>query len=92
MDDSFYGMRVPGHIRDQLKAYVEQYRPTDSFLRAVISNDLREAVAQADPVCIVNIPAIVNWLYWNPSGECWGSPEKYKEWIEKGSGYMKGQI
>jgi hypothetical protein len=64
-----------------LRGYVEQHIPVGSFLEAVISNDLKQAVQQADDTNIRNIPAFVGYLYNNAPSECWGSKEKYKRWL-----------
>jgi len=81
MNADFFGMSIPEHVRGGLLRYASEHVQTGDFLRAVISNDLREAVARADDENMRNIPAIVNWLYWEAPSECWGSPEKYQEWI-----------
>ena len=83
MDREFYGMAIPEHMHNGLRLYVEEHIPTGSFLEAVISNNLRDAVAQADDKNIRNIPAFVNWLYNSAPGDCWGSPEAYAKWLAK---------
>jgi hypothetical protein len=75
---------VPEHCRDGLLNYLRYGVPPGHFLQAVLSNDLREACARADDV---NIAAIYNYVLvlnnYAPSA-AWGSPEKVREWIERG--------
>lgn len=50
------------------------------FLRAVINNDLREAIGRADDDNMRNLPAIVGYFYNEAPSSCWGSPEKAQAW------------
>lgn len=61
------------------KAYISQ-RPC-SFLRAVLENNLKEAVLQADDFNLRNLPAFVAYLYNHTPIECWGSAEKVTKWL-----------
>ena len=66
---------------DGLKRYVEHRIPTGGFLRAVLENDLKEAVARADDENQHVIPIYVCWLYNEAPSTCWGSPEAVKAWL-----------
>ena len=91
MNREFYGMSIPEHMHAPLRRYFEEYIPTGSFLEAVLCNDLREAVAQADNDNIRNIPAFVNWLYNEAPAGSWGSREAYENWISRrGPGQSSG--
>lgn len=81
MSYTFRGMRLPDDTQESIDRYVNAGVPTGGFLEAVISNDLREACGRADEVYMRCIPAIVAYLYNNCPGRCWGSPERYMEWI-----------
>lgn len=74
---------IPLYMHEAIRKYVDDHKPPDQFLQAVIRNDLREAVVRADPS---NLSAIRAWvgLFCNycPS-PCWGSEMAYKEWIKK---------
>lgn len=74
---------VPEHIRESLLAYANEHRPVGSFLEAVISNDLKEALGRADAENIDNLFAIVSWLYNYAPSPCWGSPERYAAWVKR---------
>lgn len=77
----FYGMHVPSHTMEDLHAYIEQRCPVGEFLYAVLSNNLKESIARADPKNMQNIPAIVGFIYNYAPEQCWGSEEKVKEWL-----------
>jgi hypothetical protein len=58
--------------------------PPGSFLEAVLTNNLRCAVERADEY---NRDNLVNWvtlLYNHVPAACWGSPEKYQQWVDIG--------
>ena len=66
------------------------YEP-GSFLRAVICNDLVEAVSRADPWNQKNLFKIVIYMINNAPINSWGSFEVYKEWINKGPAFQDYQ-
>lgn len=66
-----------------LVRYKENRIPTGSFLRAILENDLKEAVSRGDHYNIWSIPALVSWCYNNlPSGS-WGSPARVSAWLTR---------
>jgi hypothetical protein len=80
--------RLPFHMQDGARLYVERGIPGGSFMDAVLSNNLVRAYAKADAT---NTAAMRDWAMWlyndAPSG-CHGSPEKVADWIK--SGGLKG--
>ncbi len=72
---------VPLHLWSGIRAYILEARPVGDFLRAVISNNLKETIAYADEESMRNLQAIVRFFYNEAPTECWGSPQKYKGWI-----------
>lgn len=68
---------------DSLMRYKEHKIPTGSFLEAVLSNDLFKAVGKADQYSRANLFAIVNYIYNEMPGNCWGSREIVNEWLKK---------
>lgn len=73
-----------GYItREALEYYVNEGLRPGNFLYAVLCNDLREAVAYADPYNYRNIGDIVNYIYHHLPSECWGSPKKVQAWLNK---------
>ena len=61
--------------------YIEQRIPPGGCLRAILANDLREAVGRADPDTEAALGHIVTWLYNYAPGSCWGSSEKVDAWL-----------
>lgn len=75
---------LPDDLREPLRRYIESGLPTGHFLGAVLQNDLREACARADVFNRARLFEIVSWLYNQAPGSCWGSPERFREWVQRG--------
>jgi hypothetical protein len=73
---------VPEHLWEGLIEYITARRPTGEFLRAVLSNDLKEAVGRADDASGPALGALVRFLYNFCPAPCWGSPRAVKAWLE----------
>lgn len=76
---------IPPLVKEAIDTWAtgEQYWPPGSFVRAVLENDLRMAVAHADPFSRATLSAIVTYCEEAlPSGS-WGSPEKARAWMEQ---------
>ena len=63
--------------------YVATGCPTGGFLRAVLSNNLKQAVMYGDAENLADLPEIVRYCYWEIPGACWGSSETVEAWIDK---------
>lgn len=72
---------VPSHTAPGLARYIVDRTPPGDFLRAVLSNDLKMAFGKADGTNQRYLFHIVNFLYNAAPMACWGSPEKYQDWI-----------
>jgi len=75
--------RVPEHMRESLKAYIDEGQPPGSFLRAVLENKLLESFQRADDINRFSMQAWASALYRMP-WRAWGSPEKVNAWITHG--------
>jgi hypothetical protein len=64
-----------------IRRYADLHCPTGSFLYAVLSNDLKEAVACADAENITTLPEIVCYCYNEIPYNCWGSLDKVQAWL-----------
>jgi hypothetical protein len=64
----------PPRIQESIRAYV-QGRPTRSFLRAVLENDLLGAVMGADTENAIRLSAILAFIYNVVPANIWGSPK-----------------
>lgn len=77
----FKGMFVPQRIMGGMKRYVDHGIEPGGFLKAVIANDLQQAVSLADDEVIHNIPAIVGWFYNEAPSACWGTEDSCVKWL-----------
>jgi len=73
---------IPRDIQASLERYAANHVPTGSFLAAVLSNDLFDAVGRADDNNIVALPNIVKWIWSNLPRNCWGDRERVREWLK----------
>lgn len=74
---------VDKNIKDSLDRYIEDRIPTGSFLRAVLENDLMEAVGRADLTNRNNLHAICLYVYNNLPRGSWGSVEAVEKHLQK---------
>ena len=73
--------QVPWGLRAGLIEYIAARRPTGHFLRAVLSNDLREACARGDPVSCAHLSELVFFLFNYAPAHCWGSADHVDRWL-----------
>lgn len=75
--------KIPEAVRVSMFLYVEERRPIGSFLTAVLSNNLKDAVAQGygDPAFDA-VAQIVRWFHNYASSYCWGNREKVDVWLD----------
>ena len=81
---AFVELDLPDYMWASTRRYVAQGIPPGHFLSAVISNNLSEAVAHGDDINSRCLPQWVKFFYNNPPGQCWGSPERFDNWIKAG--------
>ena len=79
---SFREFRIRPSMLDAIDRYINDRILPGNFLRAIISNDLRESTGRADDDNLRNIPAFVAFFWNEAPASCWGSTEKMKAWIE----------
>jgi len=72
---------IPEHTKYDIDRYVNDKIPPGGFLEAVFSNNLCQAFGRADRENLNNLFDIVNYIYNHTPMDCWGSPEKVKEWL-----------
>lgn len=73
---------IPRAPKVGIDRYVDYGCPTGSFLRAVLSNDLFEAVAKADEYNKLALAEIVRYVYNYTPVTCYGSPERVEAWLK----------
>lgn len=74
---------VPPHLVDGFVRYVVDGIRPGSFLQAIITNNLRQAVATADPESLASLPQIVTFMLWDVPDDCWGSQSLMADWISR---------
>jgi len=72
---------VPVSLHAGLIEYFAARRPTGSFLRACLENDLRAAAVRADPENRFCLAEIVIFLYNFCPAPAWGSPAAVEAWL-----------
>lgn len=66
---------------DAIDRYVTLGIPTGSFLEAVLSNNLMEAMGRADMGNRLALFEICDYVYNETPAACHGSPEKVSVWL-----------
>ena len=66
-----------------IQRYIDHGIDPGSFLRAALSNNLKETLGRADEDNLANIPALGAYLYNEVPAICWGDEETVREWIKK---------
>lgn len=69
-------------VIESLDLYVKQGIPTGDFLKAVLSNDLMEAVGRADHWNQKTLVNICGYIYNELPKDCWGSPARVANWLD----------
>lgn len=73
---------VPRAPKEGIDRYVDHGVPTGSFLLAVLSNDLFEAVARADEYNQLALVEICRYIHDYTPNTCHGSPERVAAWLK----------
>lgn len=68
-------------IKSSLNRYAKERVLTGDFLRAVLENNLCEAICRADSDNRKDILEIVQYVYNELPGNCWGSKEIVEKWL-----------
>lgn len=74
-----------------LREWIEHGIVPGSFLAAILRNDLKGAIGNADATNRHLIPNYVEYLYNFAPGSCWGSPEHMARWLETKKGERDGK-
>jgi len=76
--------KLPEHMRESARRYVQEGVIPGDFLQAVLRNDLVRSFSNADDINIMHIRDWAHWLYNEAPSHCWGSHEALKYWHERG--------
>lgn len=81
---------LPERMRGGVERYIERGIEPGDFLSAVIRNNLKEAVGRADDENANLLAVYVRYFYSHAPYQCWGSPERFKAWIDRGG--LNGKV
>lgn len=73
---------IPRHTREALDRYAQDGVRTGSFLRAVLCDNLFEAVQRADMENKPELSIIVKYVYNRLPCECWGSEKRVDAFLK----------
>jgi hypothetical protein len=76
--------KLPVHMREAIRGYIEDGGHIGGFLTALLSNDLVKTYGKADSGNREAIPIWIDFLYWEAPSPCWGSVEKVTKWQKSG--------
>jgi hypothetical protein len=77
---------------DTLVRYINDGVPTGSFLQAVLSNDLMDAMGRADIESRMDLFEISQFVYNKMPSASWGSRKRVDEWIRSGGSRATGWL
>ena len=82
---------IPQRTMGGIDRYVEEGIHPGHFLKAVITNNLLEALERADNENISALYDIMKYFFNSTPSECWGSIENFNNWrLHRGkAGYSK---
>ena len=76
--------KLPSHMQEAARGYVEDGGHIGGFLTALLSNDLVKTYGKADSANREAISTWIDFLYWEAPSPCWGSIEKVTKWQKSG--------
>jgi hypothetical protein len=83
LEDGLRRCEVPTNLHAGLLRYLRHGVPTGGFLRAVLENDLADAVRRADPWGKTRLHTIVEFLDQYAPGDSYGSPDAVATWVAR---------
>lgn len=81
--------KIPPQILEGLRNYAWYGRPTGGFVRAVLCNDLSEAVGRADPNSLAALKEICIFVYCCFPSRIWKSKEAVDKHLDKARKYRE---
>lgn len=75
------GRNMKPSTRAALDRYRDGHIEPGGFCRAVLENNLLQAVSFADPENLHDIPEIVEYVWNELPASSWGSPERVTAWL-----------
>lgn len=87
--ESPFMARLPDHMHAGIAKYVLTGIVPGSFLRAVFAGELELAERHADPTNKPLLEVYGDFLEFEAPPDCWGSPKRVQEWVERGGLFGK---
>lgn len=78
-----YAEAIPEVVLLGLLSYVDRGQTPGHFLTCVLQNDLFGAIGRADKENQKALPVLIQFIYNQLPGLCWGSREKVEKWVEE---------
>ena len=75
---------IPARLTEGLVRYRDGHIATGGFLRAVLANDLNDAVFRGDAESLLALPALVRWIRDELPADAWGSRVEVDRWLAPG--------
>ncbi len=75
--------RLPEHMQEAARLYIEEGEMPGDFLKAVLCNNLVEAFGRADELNRLSLWHWAQWLYNDVPQDAWGSVEKMRAYAAK---------
>lgn len=72
---------IPDLTKNAINLYIEKGIMPGSFLYAVLTNNLFDAVGSADSYNMIELPNIVKFIYNEVPSSAWGSKDKVTTWV-----------
>ena len=76
--------RIPEHMRDSMRGYIEHGKDIGDFLYALLCDDIPGAFSKADDTNRDAMYEYVCFLHDEAPSTAWGSPEAVSDWIKRG--------
>ena len=82
--EGFVGSKLPDYMIEGVILYVCHGIVPGDFLTAMLSNDARRALDHADPPNAALLGPWFRWFARTLPGQCWGSREAFRTWVDAG--------
>ena len=76
--------KLPPHMQETARLYIEKGVPGGSFFTALCENNLINAFNRADNINAEAMKAWADFVYWEMPGKAWGDKDAVKNWISSG--------
>jgi len=74
---------IPERMRGAIVRYIFEGSIPGGFLKAIITNDLKNAVGRADDENLAILNRYIVFFYNHAPAGCWGGPEQFENWVKR---------